>query len=73
MTANNFVEGPVSGLAARILDVVVGEALGMLPLITVESALRAILSVAVGEALGILTLVTVGPEGDSNTQRKAMS
>jgi len=59
VTANNVVDGPVSEPAAGILDVVVVEALGMLPLATVESASRGILSVAVGETLGMLTFATV--------------
>ena len=61
MTAENVADDPISELAAGILSDVVGEAIAMLTLVTVESVSRVILSVAVGEALGMSILVTVGP------------
>lgn len=67
MTAENAADDAVSELTAGILGVLVGEALAMLTLATVESVTRGILSVAVGEALGISILVTVGPVGGNDT------
>ena len=62
VTANSVVDGPVSELAPGIFSVAVGEALGMLTLVTIGAVERGISIVDSGEGLRML-LVTVGPVG----------